>query len=77
MGIGYVLTYGELARHISEAARSSFVAHYDQQNVLAEYLAELVTPGDTVLVKGSRTMHMNDVVTFLVERLRSSVFHPV
>ena len=77
LGIGYVLTFGELAKHISDACRSTFVAHYDQQNILAEYLAELVTPGDTVLVKGSRAMHMNNVVTFLVERLSSSVTHPV
>jgi UDP-N-acetylmuramyl pentapeptide synthase len=43
--------------------------------MLAEYLAELVSPGDTVLVKGSRALHMNDVVTFLVERLRGSLAH--
>ncbi len=69
LGIDYVLTYGELARSIHEAAGMDGALHYDQKNMLAEYLAELVTPGDTVLVKGSRGMKMEDIVTFLEKRL--------
>ncbi|HCV42862.1 MAG TPA: UDP-N-acetylmuramoyl-tripeptide--D-alanyl-D-alanine ligase, partial [Bacteroidetes bacterium] len=74
LGIDYVLTYGDLAREIHRAVSSPGALHYDQKNVLAEYLAELVTPGDMVLVKGSRGMKMEDIVTFLEERLRSASF---
>ncbi len=70
--LDYLLTYGALAKHIHDAARGMFTVHYDQKNVLAEYLTELVAPGDAVLVKGSRGMHMEDIVTFLTERLHAS-----
>ena len=70
LGIDYLLTYGELARHIHDGAGIPGALHYEGKNVLAEYVAELVTPGDAVLVKGSRSMHMEDIVAFLTERLR-------
>lgn len=73
LGFDYLLTYGEKARHIHDAASMEFAVHYQGKNMLAEYLAELVAPGDAVLVKGSRGMKMEDIIVFLEERLRSAV----
>ncbi len=71
--VDYLLTYGELAKHIHTASKLPMAVHYDQKNMLAEYLAELIAPGDAVLIKGSRGMKMEDIVIFLEERLRSAV----
>lgn len=71
--VEYLLTYGPLAENIHKAAGLPLAVHYDQKNILAEYLTELIAPGDVVLIKGSRGMKMEDVVTFLEERLRSAV----
>lgn len=68
--LDYVLTYGELARGIQRATGLSTAVHYEEKNMLSEYLAELAGPGDAVLIKGSRGMKMEDVVTFLRESYR-------
>jgi UDP-N-acetylmuramyl pentapeptide synthase len=68
MKIDHLLTFGQLGSHITRAAAIPTAVHYDQKNILAEYLLELLAPGDVVLVKGSRGMRMEDVVIFLQER---------
>ncbi len=73
LGIEYLLTIGDQGKHINEGFGRDGGFHYDQKSTLAEYLAELVGPGDVVLVKASRGMKLEDVVTFLASQLGSPV----
>ena len=70
LGFEYLLTFGPAAESINRRVKSDVNFHYDQKNMLSEYAAELAARGDVVLVKGSRGMKMEDVVTFLRERLK-------
>jgi len=67
--VDYLLAFGPLSKHtyIRSTAKHSF--HYDQKNVLSEYLLELVSRGDVVLIKGSRGLAMEDVVGFLTDAM--------
>ncbi len=73
LGIEYLLTIGEQARKIHNAFGPEGSFHYEQKSALAEYLVELVSEGDIVLVKASRGVRLEDVVTFLASQLESTV----
>lgn len=72
-GIPYILTYGRRARAISSAARSVAVVarHFTDKDRLVEELVALLDTGDAVLIKGSRSMKMEEVVDRFLRRATS------
>ena len=67
-GFAAVVTRGELAHHIAEAARTGGVPEVyecDSHEAAAAKLKEILQPGDTVLFKGSRGMQMEKIIDLL------------
>lgn len=64
-----VYVYGSLAHHIAEEASKHYpagrVQSFDDKNRLAQAIASYVAPDDVVLVKGSRGMKLEQVVSLL------------
>lgn len=74
LGIDYLFTYGEWSRLMGEGAvgtgmEGNRVIHFTDKEALVEKVKRLVNPGDTILVKGSRGMGLEDVVQRLREKL--------
>ena len=70
-GIDGVLAYGADAAYIVEAAKQAGLENarlFATKEALAESLAQQVQPGDGVLFKGSRGMHLEDVMHTVYER---------
>lgn len=70
-GIDGVLAYGADAAYIVEAAKQAGLENarlFDTKEALAQALAQQVQPGDGVLFKGSRGMHLEDVMHTVYER---------
>jgi UDP-N-acetylmuramoyl-tripeptide--D-alanyl-D-alanine ligase len=63
-----IVTVGELARMIAEAAGPRAVASVSK-NELVPVLKGLLQPGDTLLVKGSRGLALEDIVAVLEKEL--------
>ena len=63
-----LITYGEAAKHIADAAgkRDGIeVMSFDSREDITEYLKARLNPGDVVLIKGSRGMKMDEIVNAL------------
>lgn len=72
LGVDVLVAVGDLARHMADGARETVrrldVHHVPDRAAAAPLLAELVRPGDVVLVKGSRGMAMEELVAGLRRR---------
>ena len=63
-GIDRLLTVGRLSFNAGEAFRGEH-RHYDDRRALVEALVDSLSAEDSVLVKGSRSAHMDEVVAML------------
>lgn len=72
--IDRVLLYGSLSSHTHEAAERNFasgrIIHFTEKNALIDYLLTELHREDLVLVKASRGMKMEEVVTALTRGAR-------
>jgi len=71
-GIGMLVTIGNLSRGAAEAARRAGVPevhHHADVDKATESIVEFLSDGDLIVVKGSRSMHLERIVRRLVEDL--------
>ena len=71
-GVGLLVTIGKLSRGTAEAARRAGVPevhHHPDVDRASESIVELLSDGDLIVVKGSRSMHLERLVHRLVEQL--------
>jgi UDP-N-acetylmuramoyl-tripeptide--D-alanyl-D-alanine ligase len=70
IGVDLLLGYGELAREYVTGFKAvkSGGTHYQSKTALIAELQHGLQPGDRILIKGSRGMHMEEVVTALTTK---------
>jgi UDP-N-acetylmuramoyl-tripeptide--D-alanyl-D-alanine ligase len=65
MGVSRLFAIGPLTRYAVEAFGES-AQHFEDPAALIDVLKQALDPGATVLIKGSRFMHMEDIVAAIV-----------
>jgi len=67
LDIDVLLTFGKKSRAISETAGKN-CRHFEEISTLNSYLSKIIKGGETVLVKGSRTMGLEKTVEYITGR---------
>lgn len=68
-GVHILLGVGMMSKDICKGYGEERSLWFESNAQAGEYLAQNIRPGDTVLVKGSRSMKMDEIVSLLKERL--------
>jgi len=61
-GVNLALAYGKRAQLSIEAVTGTEARHFEDSAALLDLLKEVLRPGDAVLFKGSRSMHVEKVL---------------
>lgn len=69
-----VFAYGDQSIHFTGALTHTVNAHYDHLEQVVDALYQELKPGDAVLFKGSRSMHVDEVLNQVMERGIGHVF---
>lgn len=71
IGLDILVAIGERARYLVEGARESgfngVLVHFDNRLDAMSFLGDEVCPGDAILVKASRGMHLEEIVAKLLQ----------
>jgi len=74
-GVDILITYGEMSVFIGSEAQKhrQETRHFKTHESIAVFLSDQASPGDTVLIKGSRLMKLENVSRKLIELKTSNV----
>lgn len=72
LGVNYIFTVGMRAKDIAKGAKAAGMAKdkihsFDNNKELGKFLEDKIEKGDTILVKGSRGMKMEDIINEIKE----------
>jgi len=68
--LDHVLTFGKDARYISLAFKENGASFFMKREALHQRLKKVCHPGDTILIKGSRSMQMEKTIDYLKKILK-------